>query len=307
MDLTVSSVSGAADSVMGAAPSPTRSTTMDVPGNTVCVDDGVTELEAVVEGDDVDDGVTVTAAVDVEVVAGVIEEEDVLVELGDGAAPNVAEGVGNELGVDAEVLVEDAVPVCVGTGKTGAMDTPRKSVLAGACMIGVNAADADVGDDPGTNWTTTFPPVPSVPFPVQMYSTYSPFNSGSTNPVMARAPVIVAPVMPLAVMYVNLSAADHVLGRVYVEADPVNRLNPVEWPVLHTVPAFWIATSTDAAAVTKVLETNPVVLVGYGVPTLFLAAPEPTFTENRRPVGSHARPKVLVAQMEAGVTAGPDT
>ena len=87
MDLTVSRVSGAADSVKGEAPSPTRSTTMDVPGYTVCVAVGVPVLVEVVDGEDVDDGVAVTAAVDVGVFAGVTEEEAVLDAVEVGVAP----------------------------------------------------------------------------------------------------------------------------------------------------------------------------------------------------------------------------
>ena len=50
LDLTVSRVSEAADRVKGEAPSPTRSTTMDEAGNTVCVGVGVPDDEAVEDG-----------------------------------------------------------------------------------------------------------------------------------------------------------------------------------------------------------------------------------------------------------------
>ena len=50
LDLTVSRVSGAADSVKGEAPSPTRNTTMDEAGNTVCVGVGVPDDDAVEDG-----------------------------------------------------------------------------------------------------------------------------------------------------------------------------------------------------------------------------------------------------------------
>ena len=131
----------------------------------------------------------------------VVDAED------DGDAPGSYD---DEAVGDADAVSE---LVAEAEGSAGASATPRKSVLAGACAIGVNTDDAGAGATPGTNCTTTFPPVPTAPLPVQMYNTYSPFNSGSTNPVMARAPVIVAPVMPLAVMYVNL-VAGQVAGRV---------------------------------------------------------------------------------------------
>ena len=78
------------------------------------------------------------------------------------------EEVGVAALVDEGVLADVADPV----GEVaGASATLRKSVLAGACAIGVNTAFADVGAAPGMNCTTTLPPVPVAPVPVHMYNT----------------------------------------------------------------------------------------------------------------------------------------
>ena len=138
-------------------------------------------LEGVVDGEDVLEGVLVC----------VYEGEDVIED--DEEAADVGEDV-----VDGE------------TKKAGA--TPRKSVFAGACAIGVNTAVAEEGDAPGMNCSTTLPPAAAVPGPVHMYSMYCEV-SGSTNPVIARAVTLVAPTIPLAPLYDGLSGAVQPVGR----------------------------------------------------------------------------------------------
>ena len=136
-------------------------------------------------------------------------------------------------------------------GGSGASATPRKSVLAGACRTGVNTAEADVGDEPGTYCTTTVPPVPSAPVPVQMFNTYWP-SVGSVNPVMARAFCADMAGTPFSADHANFSADVQPVGRLNVVPELVRRLSPVVYPVTHTVSAFWTAMSAEAVAVRSV-------------------------------------------------------
>lgn len=120
--------------------------------------------------------------------------------------------------------------------------------------------------------------------------------------MIARAPVTVAPVMPFAVPYVNLSAAGQLFARAYDEPDPSNRLNPVEYPVAHTVPASCTATSTDEVAVTRLYDTTPALVVGYAVDRMFFDVPAPLLVENKMPFGSNDMPYEGKVQMLTGVS-----
>ena len=70
----------------------------------------------------------------------------------------------------------------------------------------------------------------------------------------------------------------------------------------HTVPASCTATSTDEVAITRLYDTTPELVVGYGVLRMFFDAPPPLLTENRTPFGSHAMPYVGKGQMFTGAS-----
>ena len=154
-----------------AAPLPTRSTAIDVPGVVVAV--GVDVVVGVFEGVIVLDGVD-AGVVDPEgvVVAAAVEDND-----GGAEAPEVVDGLADDDEELVEVPVLVAVPVPAGVsdevgeadGTIATRAMPLKSVSTGACAIGTNVKFVITPVYVLVlKETMTLPPAPVVPTPVQI-------------------------------------------------------------------------------------------------------------------------------------------